>query len=388
MRVIVADDDLTQRTYIGMLLARAGHTPIPAADGAEALEHLGRGDASLVICDIEMPGFDGIELARRVRAQSYGRYIYVILITARDRPEDFAAGLSAGADDFMPKPVDPSILMVRLVAAERVIAYDRDLSERTLRLAEAIRQLEIDLEAGAEAQRALLPDADRRLNGMRARSVFIPSRFVSGDVFNYFPLDATRTGFYAADVSGHGVRAALLAVAVGHLVQGESFAAMTLGSDAPEPHSLVAELNRRLVNRSASAEEYLTMIAGVVDETRDELTTCRAGHPPPLLFDGDGKARPIDGGGGLPVGLFEAAAFENVTVPFRHGDRLVVYSDGIVEALDASGEPFGEARLEQFLRSRLGAPLATMTADLTACLAVWTGSADIADDISMIILER
>ncbi|HMN88054.1 MAG TPA: response regulator, partial [Bauldia sp.] len=289
MDVIVADDDLTQRTYLGALLARAGHTPIPAADGTEALERLGQGDASLVICDIEMPGFDGIELARRVRARSYGRYVYLILITARDRSEDFAAGLNAGADDFMPKPVDPAVLMVRLAAAERVIAYDRELGARTARLADAIRQLESDLAAGAEAQRALLPAPDHRLNAMRARSVFIPSRFVSGDVFNYFSLDATRAGFYAADVSGHGVRAALLAVAVGHLLRRESFAAMTLGGDVPAPHSLIAELNRRFVDRDASEDEYLTMIAGVADEVRDELTICRAGHPPPLVFDRDGR---------------------------------------------------------------------------------------------------
>ena len=387
MDVIVADDDLTQRTYLGALLARAGHTPIPAADGTEALERLGQGDASLVICDIEMPGFDGIELARRVRARSYGRYVYLILITARDRSEDFAAGLNAGADDFMPKPVDPAVLMVRLAAAERVIAYDRELGARTARLADAIRQLESDLAAGAEAQRALLPAPDHRLNAMRARSVFIPSRFVSGDVFNYFSLDATRAGFYAADVSGHGVRAALLAVAVGHLLRRESFAAMTLGGDVPAPHSLIAELNRRFVDRDASEDEYLTMIAGVADEVRDELTICRAGHPPPLVFDRDGRTRRVEGGD-LPVGLFAAAAFESVTVPFGPGDRLVVFSDGIIEAIDASGEPFGEERLAGFLRPRLAAPPPALTADLTACLAAWTESTVITDDISMIILER
>ena len=107
----------------------------------------------------------------------------------------------------MPKPVDPAILMVRLAAAERVIAYDRELGARTARLGGAIRQLESDLAAGAEAQRALLPAAECRLNALRARSVFIPSGFVPATssttaLMRRGPASMRRT-------CRHGVRAAL-----------------------------------------------------------------------------------------------------------------------------------------------------------------------------------
>jgi phosphoserine phosphatase RsbU/P len=386
MRVVIADDDSTQRSYLSAIVARAGHEPIATADAPSAIAALIESQSSLLISDIEMPGPDGLDLVRQVRSQKLGRYVYIILVTARDQQADLVAGLAAGADDFMTKPINASVMSVRLRGAQRVLEYDRDLTQKSVRLAQAMSRLEEDLEAAASAQRWLLPANDVVLNGCRVRAMFTPSRFVSGDVFDYFELDDHRIGFYAADVAGHGVRAALLAGAIGHLIHARSFAAMAIDGDEACPRRLVEEMNTRFSERIAP-EEFFTMTAGIIDERDDLLTLCQAGHPRPLLLPGMGGERWL-GTSSNPVGVVDQPYFEDVVVPFRPGDRLIVYSDGVAEAEGRSMEPFGEQRLADLFEHFRDAPPDDLIAAVAAELVRWTGLHSPADDVSAIIFDR
>lgn len=386
MRVVIADDDLTQRSYLSAIVERAGHEPIVTDDTHGALAALAESRSSLLISDIEMPGPDGLELVRHIRGRQLDRYVYIILVTGRDQPGDLIAGLAAGADDFIAKPVDPSVMLVRLKGAERLLKYDRDLSERSTRLADAKTRLEDDLKAAAAAQRWLLPPSDIALNSCRIRTMFAPSRIVSGDVFDYFRIDGQRIGFYAADVAGHGVHAAFLAGAVAHLIHPGNFAALAVDGHEAHPRHLVEDLNRRFAARIAP-DEFLTMTAGVIDESNDTLTFCQAGHPHPLILAADGEARWL-GTGGYPVGLFPESTYEDVTVPFAVGDQLVVYSDGVVEPTNDADEAYGERRLADLLASLRGAPSEALATAVKASLAEWTGQDSFADDLSVIVFDR
>lgn len=387
MRVVVADDDLSQRFYLSGMLDRMGHEALPAADGREALGLLERGDASVVISDIEMPGMDGLDLARTVRARSFGRYIYVVLVTGRDRPQDYVLGLDAGADDFMSKPVEPPILAVRLRAAERVLTYDRELQVKSRHLEQAKRQIEDDLAAAGEAQRALLPKRDLTLGSCLVQRLFVPSQFLSGDMFNYFDLGEGRIGFYAADVSGHGVRPALLAASLGHLITRGLFvdAVLQAGCSAT-PEELADRLNRRFVN-DEDVSNYFSFVCGVIDQHAQKVTLCQAGHPHPLLIRGDGEHRWL-GSGGTPLGLFAGVEYERTVDRFGPGDRLFIHSDGITEAADTSGEQYGDDRLVRFALERRRASARVLCEQLVPTLSAWTGQTEFKDDISMIVFDR
>ncbi|HEX6984209.1 MAG TPA: HD domain-containing phosphohydrolase, partial [Planctomycetaceae bacterium] len=124
MRILVADDDAIIRTLIEFTLINSGYEVQTAADGLEAFEHLRTGRFRMVISDWEMPGLDGVELCRRIRGRHCGGYVYVILLTSRNRTEDIVAGLAAGADDFITKPFEPAELCMRLRVGQRLLSLE------------------------------------------------------------------------------------------------------------------------------------------------------------------------------------------------------------------------------------------------------------------------
>ena len=129
MRILVVDDDEISRTVLEHALELGGYEVEQAKSGGDALEILRERPCRLVISDWEMPGMDGTELCRHIRREEFPGYVYVILLTGRDRTADVVEGLSAGADDFVTKPIDPNVLRVRVRAAERVLALEtRDVA--------------------------------------------------------------------------------------------------------------------------------------------------------------------------------------------------------------------------------------------------------------------
>lgn len=387
VHTVVADDDPLQAAFIAAILEDRGHRVTVAEDGEQAIAALRESGASLLVCDVEMPKMDGVEVARAIRKSDFGRYVYVLLVTVRSRSGDYAAGLSAGADDFMPKPIDPALLTVRVQAAERLLRYQEELQTKTARLQQAHNRIQEDLAAAGATQRALLPRESARIGGCSAWPLFMPSQHVSGDMYNYFELKHGLIGFYAADVAGHGVRAALLAATVGHTVTADFFwSTATAGPGGSlEPYRVVDALNRRFA--SGSEGGYFTFLCGVIDRAGQWGALCQAGHPSPLLVDAAGATGWL-GDGGFPVGLFEEAGFADCRFAFRGGDRLIVHSDGIGEAMNAVGELYGEERLRALALQHRGQDADVLRRAVQAEMGRWAGEAGPADDISMIIFDN
>ncbi|MGI8459314.1 MAG: GGDEF domain-containing response regulator [Propionibacteriaceae bacterium] len=127
MRVLIADDDATSRLLLKAIAAKLGHECLTATNGSSAWELLSSGQIDVLLSDWMMPGVDGPELCRRVRTELSDRYIYIVLITGLGHPERVLEGMSAGADDYLIKPVDPFVVQTRLVAAERVTLLHRQV---------------------------------------------------------------------------------------------------------------------------------------------------------------------------------------------------------------------------------------------------------------------
>lgn len=125
MTILVADDAPESRRLLELLLGRAGHTVVTAPDGLAALEAILGGDFDIVFLDWMMPGLDGTNVCRRVRAEDPDGLPYIILLTGRAEPEDMIRGIEAGADDYMVKPLDAGNLRVRLAVAARAVGQRR-----------------------------------------------------------------------------------------------------------------------------------------------------------------------------------------------------------------------------------------------------------------------
>ena len=142
MRVLAVDDDPTVRRTVSKLVESFGYECVSADDGEQAWETFERAPCPVVVTDWEMPRVDGLELCRRIRTLRHPRYTYIIVLTARTKRADLIQGLSAGADDFMTKPVDAALLEVRLSAAGRILRLEQELRGANQELSEVNRRLQ------------------------------------------------------------------------------------------------------------------------------------------------------------------------------------------------------------------------------------------------------
>jgi sigma-B regulation protein RsbU (phosphoserine phosphatase) len=397
MRILVAEDDAMQRLVLVQLLKKHGHEVTSAADGAAAWEALIESGSSLVFTDWMMPRMNGLELIRKIRATAFERYVYVILCTSRGSRSDWIEGMKSGADDYVEKPVYEDELLARLGAGKRVIDLEkrleddkRILAETNLSLRNAYETMRKDLEAAARMQRSLLP-VPCTIQGLRCDSLFLPASAVAGDVFNFFPLNASSTAFYLLDVSGHGIPAAMLSVTLSKMLNSRPSQGSPLVQAASDgityeirpPHEAMAELNRRFQDQG---DMYFTMVYGLLDKHSRRLQIVQAGHPEPVLLR-RGKPPIALGEGGFPVGMVPEMTYDLLEYTMEQGDRLFLCSDGITECPNQAQEQFGFPRFIDFLDRHRYDSLDALLRAMESTIRRWGGSPDFADDVSLLAFE-
>ena len=393
MRILVADDEPVNRLVISRKLRDWGHEVVEAVDGTDAWEKMQATPFRMVVSDWMMPGLDGVELTRRIRANAFPGYTYVLLVTARSGIAALIEGMDAGADDFMVKPFQAEELRARIRAGERVLQLESDLDERNARLTAAYSSAKRDLEAAAVMQKALLPAEDLVLPGVQPAWRFLPASFVAGDVFNVQAIDEHRTLFYLLDVAGHGVPSAMLSFSLSKLLvpamgpDGLLKRAVETGDgwELVPPAEVLRTLNERFQDDS-DAMKYFTMVYGIIDARRDTVTISQAGHPAPLLLRGDHVERLDDTG--FPIGMLPGLQYEQYERPFLPGDRLVLYSDGVTECANPAREQFRLERLESLMREVRHVELPAAVARFEHVLRGWRGGDEFQDDVTFLALER
>ncbi|MFQ5416187.1 MAG: response regulator, partial [Myxococcota bacterium] len=254
MRILVAEDTAFWRMQIGEVLEGLGHEVLWASDGAEAWARLAENDeVDLLVTDWEMPRMSGIDLCRRLRAESRETYLPIILLTSREGKKDLAQGLNAGADAFVTKPVNDAELKAQLGVAERILKLEADLATKVRDLTAATRRIDRDQRAAAAVQRSLLPGRAPEIPGVDFGWVYESCELVGGDMFNLCRLTDELVGMYILDVSGHGTPAALLSVGLSHVLTPfpEQGGILKRRPDSGSrdgvipPSEVAAELNRR-----------------------------------------------------------------------------------------------------------------------------------------------
>ncbi|KQI70982.1 stage II sporulation protein E [Loktanella sp. 5RATIMAR09] len=386
MKVIVAEDSDLQRLFLCSLINGLGFEAIEAADGDIALDLVARTRAEIVISDLEMPHLDGIDLTRAIRARNLDQYVHVIMVTGADAVDIRDAALLAGVDDFITKESSPALLKARLQTAVRLINHATELADRTRIIKETNQRIQDDLRAAAVAQCQLLPNLQDEVMGFRVASAFVPSAIVSGDMFGYFELNDKKLGFYAVDVSGHGVHASLLSVAIGHLITPDYFRTHAFDADGrPDPAGMVATLNARF--SAFDGDDYFTMFCGIVDRVSGRLDFCQAGYPSAFYVDPAGSVSLV-GDGGFPVGMLSSATYGNNTHQFEIGAALVICSDAAAEAENTSNQPFGTPRIGDIARlfPRLGVDEIPLS--IVQALNLWRNGVPLEDDLTVLALER
>jgi sigma-B regulation protein RsbU (phosphoserine phosphatase) len=400
MRILIAEDERITRMTLCRQLTSWGHQVIAAEDGQQAWELLGAADAEfdIVITDWEMPRLSGVELVRHIRQDARrSAYTYVIVLTSRSEKSDIVKGIEAGADDFVSKPFDRDELRVRLLAGERIVKLERALSRQNAELRDANARIRVGLQAAARVQQSMLPRQNIVTPRVRTAWKYVPTDELAGDAIGLHLIDERYLVAYVIDVSGHGVPAALLAVSAMHAMEPIAGGASLLRdmSAAPGgelgtvrgPARVATELNRGF-RASENDGRYLTMVLCVLDTQLGRLHIARAGHPEPFVLRGTESVQVPDAGG-FPIALVDDVEYEEVTIALQPGDRVCLFSDGILEQMKSDGdnEQFGWTRLLEFLGARGGTPVEQLVSQAAEELAAWAGSASFTDDVSLVIVE-
>ena len=247
------------------------------------------------------------------------------------------------------------------------------------RLVERERQrqrLEQELNIAREIQQALLPRGFRDFPYFAVTGLHTPCHAVGGDYFDVFPLSEDRTAIVVADVSGKGLGAALLTT----MLQG-AFSGMTTGTD---PVQVLNNLNRFLCEHS-EVGRYATLFFSILDRN-GQIIFVNAGHPSPLILR-RGEVSELIKEGSFPVGLIPEASFTAKTACLLPGDTLVLFSDGVTEAMDPEEQLFGVSRLRETLSGQYDVPLEELQKKVLKSVETFTRGASQADDITVLLLR-
>lgn len=330
--ILVVDDNAFNRTLIGAFLAEAGFRQVSfAAGGVEALAMIEAAIPDLLILDIMMPGIDGFEVCRRLRAMPETADLPILVQTALSSGEDRNRAFAAGTTDLVSKPLERTELLARV----RIHLEDRVLIRR---LQTYRTRVEAELSIARSMQEHLLPTPAQSAvvaaaAGCRLRAHSAISPHLGGDLWGLLPLGGRRFGAYLLNVAGCGVSAALNAFRLHALLQELGPAH---GEDAA---ALLTALNDRAAGLLAPGDKA-TMTYGVVDGAAGRFTHASADGAPPMILNGDGGPA-IGSAAGLPIGIAPGTRYRSEVMDFPRGSVLALYSVAVLEALDAGGTGIG-----------------------------------------------
>jgi len=229
-----------------------------------------------------------------------------------------------------------------------------------------------ELEAARTIQSSIIPRTPPHVRQLDVAALYSPATEVGGDFYDFVPIDDARAGFFIADVSGHGVPAALVASML-------KIAVATQASLAREPAALLGALNKLFCGKLG--RQFVTAAYVFIDVDAKQAVVGSAGHPPPLVVR-DCEPSEVVATGPI-LGRFTSAAFESISLPFDDGDTLVLYTDGVTEARNGNDEQFGEARLRDCVRD--GSAQARVDA-ISEAVMRWSAVRD--DDVTVVVVRR
>jgi CheY-like chemotaxis protein len=359
-RALVVDDDAIGRMMLGALLTELGYAVLEACDGAEGVECFAAGRPDIVFMDMSMPVLDGPDASRRIKQLCADTFVPVIFVTGTADEDDLVRCIESGGDDFIVKPYSQAILAAKIRAMQRIVALHRS--------SDALRVQMQDEQALAKD---ILEGAVMRSNACTTAITthLAPASTFNGDLMLSAHTPGGDLHVLLGDFTGHG-----LAATIGALPVAETFRAMTAKGFAPE--QILSEINRKL-RLLLPTGRFLAAVFLRVERSLQRISLINCGMPEAWHFGPDGlKARfPSTA---LPLSILDAPdyAAEEISIPVRRGERILLVSDGAIELSDQAGRMFGAEALCAAAASGLPAAI--------EAIAAFRGVQPAADDESLV----
>jgi sigma-B regulation protein RsbU (phosphoserine phosphatase) len=382
-RLLLVEDSSTMRRMLSTLLQEQGYEVVTAVDGKDALAKLHTEDArpDLILTDYEMPELDGAALCKALKADKELRTIPVVMLTTLGDTNYKVTGLDAGADDYIEKPKSPAEiqeLFARIRAQLRINDLVQELDREKRALEAADKKMKFELSLARKVQLALMPHPPKPRGVLRAAVRYTPANQLGGDVYDFYRLENNRLGILVADVSGHGVNSALLSGMVKVLASNLSIAVL-------EPGEMLAGLDVAL-EKTFPEGYFCTGFYLIADEETGLLRYAGVGHPPAIIFGPDGTRTLESNPGMLGIGMVDGTAGGDDRL--APGESLIIYTDGLPDAMDTADVSFGPERLKTVLLSHHGADPATILDEVEKAIQRHVAPGQPADDINMVVLQH
>lgn len=380
--LLVVDDNEDNRYTLSRRLKREGYAKLETAEnGKLALELIRARKVDLILLDIMMPEMNGYEVLEQMKADAELRHIPVIMISAVDEIDSVVRCIELGADDYLAKPFNPTLLRARVGAC---------LEKKRMRddIIRHVKRMERDLEAARDIQLSMVPVDFPVASGEQPLDVYAtlqPAYEVGGDFYDFFWLASDRLCVMVADVSDKGATAAL------HMARAKASIRFLCGREAsgymPNAAELMEAIDREL-SRDNPHAMFITMLLALVDTRTGNMEWCNAGHNPPYIVSADGTVTPLGGECGIPVGIDPKFFRDPESTQLPPGASLFLYTDGVTEAMNAQKDLYGNERLEAALRECANQGPREVIEKILLSVREFAAGAVVSDDITLLVCRR
>lgn len=374
MKVLVVDDQELNRTLLQFLLEEDGYEVVIATNGQEAIECFDEVLPDLVLLDVVMPVMDGYETAPVIKKKAGELYLPIIFITALDDQASLKRCLEVGGDDFLNKPFDKVILSAKIRAHARIRALSYKTLEQKKQLEYHQNQINREHEIVDHVFRNALQDnfTDKDIINF----YLSPHSMFNGDVLLVTPNPVGGIYMLMGDFTGHGLSAAIGALPLSKTFYSMAKKGLSVGDMAIELNNQLLQL---LPDDMFCAATILEM-----NSSGKSISVWIGGMPDTFLVHPDGSLKKIINSQHMALGVLDDSEFENtvINIETTPGDRVILYTDGIIESVDMAGEMYGEPRFEAFFEAGSDTSIDTLIDELVE----FRGEAEQNDDISVAYL--
>ena len=351
-----------------------------AHNGLEALTMLLKEkDFDIILSDINMPEMDGLTLLTKIN-EMQNPALKCIMVSAYGDMGNIRQAMNNGAFDFATKPIDLDDLSLTIEKAIEHIAYIKTMQEEHTQL-ESIKG---DLAVVREIQQAILPRIfppfPEEAANMDIAASMNAAKDVGGDFYDFFRIDDDKIGFVIADVSGKGIPAAIFMAVSRTLIRATGIRGVT-------PSECISYSNDLLAKESAN-NMFVTVFYGIYNIKTGEVTYTNAGHNPPYLIKAGGTIEQLPLSKDIVVGALDDFQFSEETLQLEHGETLLLYTDGVTEAINVNDEEYGEKRLEETLKDVTQQNCQQIINTVKADVKTFAGEAEQSDDITLLAIKR
>ena len=381
-RILVVDDEPDLEHLITQKFRKQIHENVFefsfARNGIEAIERI-RQDASidLILTDINMPEMDGLTLLTKIKEME-NPLLRSVIVSAYGDIHNIRTAMNRGAFDFVIKPIDLSDLEITIDKSLK----DLQILREAIRSQDQLTAIRQELDIAMKIQTSILQKTFPAFPGLKGFDIYaqmIPAKEVGGDLYDFFLIDKNRVGCIVGDVSGKGIPAAMFMAVSKTLLKATALKGIPTDT-------CMETVNNVLVEESLSGM-FVTVFYGIFDTRNGAFEYCSGGHNPPYLISKSGEVKQLENKGGLVLGGIKDVEYESNMVVLQPGDSLFLYTDGVTEAMDATGTMFEEKRLEDCLKRIHGSSVKEIVQNVIQEVQAFSRGVNQYDDITCLAIR-